>query len=1047
VTDNRAELILTLRDEISSGAAKVNAGLRQIRQATEDLGQSGKKAGEQHAAAFTDASAKAGSYANQLLAVAGITISIAGAAYLVQKAYSSWFSLISGGIGIVDDYQKKIIGTSYILTTMSEVKTPDLSKAYGQWNDYFAWLYQQSLDVDKKAAASAQDIFAVSVELAKKGVVAASNEEMLTIARLTDLMKAVTPGYMNFEQQARGEIMAMMEGTARMGAQTAQILSQIDPAFKENIKSAREQGKVLEYINSILPQIKQYTQDLMGTWDAVGASLKSAWSVINLKAFGDAHREVVDLAQQVSNKLVYNGQLTKEGEAAAQSLALAWGTAKGTVVETIDYLLNNSPKAAQGVATIASAVGTIASAAIQATLGIAKLIDYLDDLSKSRIGMAIIGMGLGYSRGGLPGAVVGGLAGEALSGEAGRQAERNKLRDEMGVDSETSFWIQAYRASQKKLSVGLQAQLGLQETLAEARAQNKERLSAAEYKALYPEAPKSATAPITPKIRPFSGEEDAGKGAAAAQNSLENFIARMDQETARAAGEGMAMLDAWWNKESQTLDHLAAKGVDVTKGREALDAAYYSKKEKLDEDFNLYVAKNSGDAFQAIDAQYLRDLQRYGNTQDRKAEVYDIWARKTVVQEIKNEDERLGRQKEYLGRMASYTPLLGDQLALQREILGLEQEQGRHKLDIDYWTGKITREEWKALEALRAQTAEMANQAQRRKDWAREGAAGGLKMYSFERLQGMETRAANEIVDTLKRSESWLGENFGNAAANSLLHRKQDLTKIWEDIFSSAISWSFKHSAQAAYDFLAKIIRGAGSGGGLKGMTNINSGNTAAGNINTGNNSAVTLEDAADRLDEAATGQNEAASSSYGAATAGIAASASLGLAGIGILTGSQTLMTAATAISVAATLLQIAASLDLLPFHTGGVVAHQGWLVAHDGLALDERRVIVRLGEGILQNAAMDKWAAAGVGFDLLNDPYRLPAMAVPLPIPLPVPVGGQGGGGTPVGGPSILNIPLTINQIDNQGRISRTQQYQLTVDLVNQGIKHNEIRIPKGS
>ena len=311
-TKDRVTIELYVDDQ---GTVKI----RQAKVAVDELGLAGESSGRQLGSGLDYAAAKAENLGKQLLALAGITASVAGAAYLMEKAFSSWYSLISSGISIVDDYQKKIIGTSYILTTMSEVKPPDLSKAYGQWKDYFAWLYQQSLYADKMAAASAADIFNVSVELAKKGVVATTQEEILTISRLTDLMKAVTPGYMNFEQQVRGEIMAMIEGTARMGAQTAQILSQIDPAFKKNITSAREQGTVLEYINSIFPRSNNIPLTSWAPGMRWGHPSSPPGRLSISQAFGDAHREVVALAAQLGNMLVQNGQLTEQGKTLAEA--------------------------------------------------------------------------------------------------------------------------------------------------------------------------------------------------------------------------------------------------------------------------------------------------------------------------------------------------------------------------------------------------------------------------------------------------------------------------------------------------------------------------------------------------------------------------------------------------------------------------------------------------------------------------------------------------------------------------------------------------------
>ncbi|MHB8067679.1 MAG: hypothetical protein ACYDIC_07245 [Desulfobaccales bacterium] len=112
-----------------------NAKIEEVKKSLEEVGS-----GAQNAGTNFDSLAQAGSgLTGQLLGVMGVTLSVAGAFAIAEKAASSWYSIISSGIGTVDDYRKKVISTSYILSTMSEVKAPDLSNAYAQWKDYFDW--------------------------------------------------------------------------------------------------------------------------------------------------------------------------------------------------------------------------------------------------------------------------------------------------------------------------------------------------------------------------------------------------------------------------------------------------------------------------------------------------------------------------------------------------------------------------------------------------------------------------------------------------------------------------------------------------------------------------------------------------------------------------------------------------------------------------------------------------------------------------------------------------------------------------------------------
>jgi hypothetical protein len=809
---NRAELILALRDEISSGMAKVNASLAQTRQAVEGLGASGEKAAKQQAAAWTSATDQAGKYANQLLAVAGVTLSVAGAAYAAKRAYGAWFSLISGGIATVDDFQKKIVGTSYIMATMSDVPAPDLSKAYDQWKDFHKWLYAESIRVDKQSAASSGEIFTVALEMEKKGAIANTREKMEVVGRLTDLMKGVIPVHVSLHDQARSEIEAMMEGTAKLTAQTAKVLSQIDPEFKKNIANARATRTEWEYLGRILPQINQYTKDLMGTWDAVGASLKSAWDIVQIKAFGDAHKDVVGWATQLGDRLVSNGQLTKEGEVAAKALGTAWGTAKGSVEGVIDYLLNNSGQAAQGVVSIATAVGTIASAALKATVGVAKLIDYLDDLSNSRIGMAIIGMGLGYAKGGVPGAVAGGLAGRAFSGEMGKQEQRGQIREDLGVDSETSFWIQDYRRTQGKLGVQLQAQLGIQETLETVKELNKARLSKEDYNLLYSETSPGA-APPTPNVR-LPGDTSGGKGGGAgkaleaAERSLENFVQRMKSETARASGEGMAALDEWYAKSSLELDRITGKVGESLEARRALTDAYNSKRTKIETDFHTLVAKESGNAYAGIEAQATNWLTKYQGIAGAETEIAAIKARKIWELDVKNYTDRLGLEKSFYDQAAGLAVDLTDQIGLRREALNREIDIQRYQLAVQLEqltvAKKITGEE---------RDRYLANQAlldqQKRFNFEMENNKG-LTGWAYNRVKSENQR--NTWADAMEGLEGFVNDAWTQGAQGALGKVKVDVIELGKTFALSAALNLGKQGIHKLFTGVAESVLGLAGG-------------------------------------------------------------------------------------------------------------------------------------------------------------------------------------------------------------------------------------------
>lgn len=866
----------------------------------------------------------AGSCASQLAAIAGVTLSLVGAYELAHKAVSSWYSLVSGGISIVDDYQKKIISTSYILTTMSDVKPPDLSRAYGEWKEYMDWLYRESIRVDKMAAASAQEIFAVSAEMAKKGVVPETGKDVETIGRLTDLMKAVTPTYMNFEQQARGEIQALMEGMARMGAQTAQILSQIDPEFKKNIASAREQGKVLEYIESILPKIEQYTRDLMGTWDAVGASLKSAWSIINIKAFGDAHREVVAMATELGNRLVDNGRLTADGEKATLALARAWADARQRIFEAFDYFLANSDRIIGDIETIASAVAKVAGAAVSAAQGFAQIVRELKQASESPWIGALLG-GAAGSRAGVWGAVGGAVLGFRA------QVHRR-------TDRERELEFEGYETAGEGLRL--------------------------------PYIPRTSGAPPVPAVRPFTGKEEKGGGAGgleSAEKSVRAFIETMNAETARGAGDTEAILNAWYSQQMQKLAEWAAKGTDTTKGQEALNAAYYSKLQKLNEDFNDWYIAGLNNQFGQLQAQEDKKLRSVAGNAEKTAMVREVFDRKHFELGQQMETERFNLFKGYYDTMASLAPLYEDQIGFKRQALEVENRLANMALERALREGKITQDTYDQAVAMQAVMFQVRKYNQEME--SNKGFAG----WAWSR--GKEADQRNNIKDMMLGLENGFQNAFSAGLQGVLSKDKTTLKKMGETMFQGLLGEITKATITRVFDTGAKLIRGFTSPAPSRGLIGEAASAPAAGGIPIGGTAdPYGLQTAGETLQTAGSGfLTNSQQFGLNAAQFGMA-SAGLLLSGIGIMTGSQELVVAGTvlqvgamAIQTAAALLQIAAAMNAIPFfHSGGGVGPYGPVYAHLGWPRprhDEVDIRAQLGEGVLSRKGMANLAALNMG------------------------------------------------------------------------------------
>ena len=377
--------VLYLANSFGTITGKVNLAAPDITKMGEAAKSSGDKLsgvsaqGKQAAGALETVASGAGSAATQLLAVAGVTLSIGGAAYLMKQAWDGWFDLVSGGIKAVDDYKRAIIGAAAHMADLSVAGTPK-AEAYGEWTQYFEWLWAKAKEVDQKVAASGREIFEMAMQMAKKGVIAQTTEDVETLGFLMDKLKSVTQGMTNMTGQLHSEVRALFAGTINMHSQLAEALQEIDANFKSNYENARKTGEVLPYLATLLEGIKIASKDTAETWEAVHSTMQSLWQEIQIEAFGEAYKDVVKFAKEIVGHLYEGGQLTEEGRRLAESLGRAWGNVKEKVGGFVDYFLNNSDKIIADIGSMASALAIVAGWAFQAAGFMADMVHALNNL-------------------------------------------------------------------------------------------------------------------------------------------------------------------------------------------------------------------------------------------------------------------------------------------------------------------------------------------------------------------------------------------------------------------------------------------------------------------------------------------------------------------------------------------------------------------------------------------------------------------------------------------------------------------------------------------
>ena len=94
--------IATLGLEIKTD--KVKAGIDALT-GLQQAGDRAERSAGNLGSAFNQVDSAASSCAAAVAKITGVTLSLAGAFYAAEKATSSWFNLLSGGISIIDCYE------------------------------------------------------------------------------------------------------------------------------------------------------------------------------------------------------------------------------------------------------------------------------------------------------------------------------------------------------------------------------------------------------------------------------------------------------------------------------------------------------------------------------------------------------------------------------------------------------------------------------------------------------------------------------------------------------------------------------------------------------------------------------------------------------------------------------------------------------------------------------------------------------------------------------------------------------------------------------
>lgn len=442
-------------------------------------------------------------------------------------------------------------------------------------------------------------------------------------------------------------------------------------------------------------------------------------------------------------------------------------------------------------------LGGAAAGAVAGVAGLRLELQQLANIGNNPFLMALLGVMVA------PGGLYGKLIGAGVGGGYGlyRWSMKNAKEYEESEEYQHEYGFEGYETP------------GDNPTLAEAarKAEQRKRLT----------TPIPGLYQAMTRAKPSSG---GGKGGdlTAAENALQSFIDRMNELTAKGSGDSMAALSAWYQKETDNLQKLTAKMGESAEARTALDNAYWSQAGKLAEDFYLLMAKESGDAYVEIAAQYDKDLKKYQGIAGAKEQLDWIRQQKTFEAQQKIEQETQDLHKSNLSAISQASPYLTDQLAIERQLLNVEIQRGQAELELKLSKMQISQEAKDQLRAEQALADQARRYAQDRKEWQTQGWAGGLKIGATELSNTASSWEAEQIASFIKSAPKDLSTTMAQNFVDTLQGKKTDFETLGYSMAQSMIQKMYEgllnRIIPALADGVANIFTNAGGGSGGGGL-------------------------------------------------------------------------------------------------------------------------------------------------------------------------------------------------------------------------------------
>ena len=261
------------------------------------------------------------------------------AAALIAAPFAAFFSLMKGGISVVDAFAVSVLQIAAQLTQMQAGNGNSIAITFQRSAAYAEVMAEKLEEIDANSFANNKGLTAMLQTMTMQGTVLDVNnrKQVETFTSLSNAIAMYTAGQ-DQEIQARQEMRALLTGEVNQHSQLARIIdTQIKRqgdykgGLKELVQLGNQHGDTLERLSPYLVGVNAASESINKTWSAASSSLETAVNKVTREGFKEAFADIVPMVSSLADDL-------KNSSGVSDAIRKTWLAAKGVIGTVVDLV-------------------------------------------------------------------------------------------------------------------------------------------------------------------------------------------------------------------------------------------------------------------------------------------------------------------------------------------------------------------------------------------------------------------------------------------------------------------------------------------------------------------------------------------------------------------------------------------------------------------------------------------------------------------------------------------------------------------------------------